>query len=80
MGVLTFLTLCTGVGGGIGSAARTFATPNRTISQPSDNTDKEAVSLAEVKPWLLEERKKLNQRKKKETRTFLCTFVLSACA
>lgn len=38
-----------------------YCTPNRTISQPSDNTEKEAVSLAEVKPWLLGKKQKQNK-------------------
>lgn len=59
-----FITLYTGVMGGICSTAKTFAKPIKTSSQPSYNTEKEAVSSAEVKPWLLE-----NKQTKKKGQT-----------
>lgn len=61
-----FITLYTGVMGGICSTAKTFAKPIKTSSQPSYNTEKEAVSSAEVKPWLLENK----QTKKKDRHIF----------
>lgn len=64
------MTLYTGVVGGICSTAKTFAKPIKTSLQPSYNTEKEAVSSAEVKPWLLE-----NKQTKKRTDTFLAHFL-----
>lgn len=57
-----FVMLYTGVVGGIlFNSKKTFAKPIKTSLQSSYNTEKEAVSSAEVKLWLLENKQKKGQ-------------------